>query len=383
MKKVLIVAQAIPQWYVDLLTEAMGEKANVEIITGSKVEGNVILSPPYDAASFKTRLVCWWRHLRFMQKWLKKNRGKHYDLIFAVSNPPINSYIGLRLKKAFHAPFIYMNWDLYPQYIEYMIRNTAVKGVCKLWHLWNSGNYPGIDRMLTIGEVVAESMNRDLKKKIPVSVIPIAADTDKLKPIPKAENPFCVEHDLTDKFVVMYSGKMGYGHNIEIILRAAQRLREQEQIRFVFIGDGPKYAIAEEFRRKHDLRNILLLPLQPEETFPMSMASGDIGIVSQEARMAHLFMPSKAYSMMACGMGIIGICSNDDDLKRMITKHRVGVCIQGDDERVLAEKIMELYRDSDMLAEYKKQAVKTAETRYSKKVITEKYKKVFKKYLDV
>ena len=78
MKQVLIVAQVIPQWYVDTLTEAFGEKAKIDIITGSNVVGNVIPSPQYDPTSFKSRLICWWRHYQFMTSWMKKNTDKHY-----------------------------------------------------------------------------------------------------------------------------------------------------------------------------------------------------------------------------------------------------------------------------------------------------------------
>ena len=382
MKQVLIVAQVIPQWYVDTLTEAFGKNTKIDIITGSNVAGNVIPSPQYDASSFKSRLICWWRHFRFMSKWMRKNADKRYDAIFAISNPPINSYLGLKLKKRFHAPFFYMNWDLYPQCIEYMIHNPAVKLVCRQWHHWNSRNYPKIDCMLTIGDVVAESINQDLTRKIPIHVIPIATDTKRLKPIAKAENPFCVEHGLTDKFVVVYSGKMGYGHNIEVILKAAETLQEQEQIQFVFIGEGPKYQVVQDFIREHGVKNILLLPLQPEETFPLSMACGDIGIVSQEASMAHLFMPSKTYSMMACGMAIVGICSEHDDLQQMIETMQIGTCVYGSKDKELADAILDLYHNRDKLQEMQNRALLAARERYSKSMVVEAYSQLFQQYLE-
>ena len=40
--------------------------------------------------------------------------------------------------------------------------------------------------------------------------------------------------------------------------------------------------------------------------------------LTQEERLAHLFLPSKTYSMMACGMPVIGLCSNKDDLKELL-----------------------------------------------------------------
>lgn len=377
MKKVLVVSQVIPQWYVDLLTQALGEDADIDIITGSQVRGNTIESPKHDPRSLKSRLICWWKHYRFVMSWAKRNRDTRYDLIFAISNPPINSFLGLKLKKLFHAPFVYMNWDLYPQVIEESISNPIVLMVCKGWHCWNSRNYPKIDRMLTIGTVMAESLVKPLKTPIPVEVLPIAVDIDYLKPIPKEENPFCIENDLMDKFVVLYSGKMGLGHNIELILEAAEKLKKNRNICFVFIGDGPKYPVVENFIKEHHSENIKLFPLQPDNVFPYSMACGDVGIVTQEAKMAHLFMPSKTYSMMACGQVIVGICTEHDDLHRLLSDGCFGRAVTKASAEELALQIEELYNNTMQVIEMKVAARKAIEDTYSNKCIQGSYRRLF------
>src|SRR5581483_3562629 len=43
---------------------------------------------------------------------------------------------------------------------------------------------------------------------------------------------------LTDKFVVTYAGALGMANDIETVLRAAARLREDSHIHFLLIGDG-------------------------------------------------------------------------------------------------------------------------------------------------
>ena len=379
MKNVLVVSQVIPQWYIDTLRNALGEESHIDVITGSDVTGvNVIPSPRHDARSFKSRLICWIKHYRFIKKWMISNKHTHYDLIFAVSNPPINAAIGLKLKKQFNAPFIYMNWDLYPQVIEYGVRNVVGKTISRLWHEWNNQNYHKIDRMLTIGNVMAETINNNLKRKIKIDVLPIAVDTNRLHPIEKSDNPFAVEHHLTDKFVILYSGKMGVGHNIELILAASLLLKQYTDIKFVFIGNGPKYEVVKRFMTENNSPNILLLPLQPEEMFPYSMACGDIGIVSQEASMAHLFMPSKTYSMMACGEAIIGIGSERDDLKYLIENGDIGYCITGKNPNKLSELVLNLYHNSSTLQDFQNNARSMAVSNYSIDVIETKYRKLFK-----
>lgn len=377
LRRVLIVSQVIPQWYVDVLTAALGEDCHIDIITGSNVQGNVIPSPKHDANSLKSRLICWYQHLNFMNKWMRENKHQKYDLIFAISNPPINSYIGLKLKKLFRAPFVYMNWDLYPQVIESSISNPIVQLVCKMWHKWNDQNYKKIDRMLTIGDVMAESMVAPLSHKIAVDVLPVSVDTERLKPIPKAENPFSIEHSLTEKFVILYSGKMGMGHNIEVILEASKLLREQKDIVFVFIGGGPKYRLVEEFIAKEQPENVQLYPMQSEEMFPYSMACGDVGIVTQEASMAHLFMPSKTYSMMACGEAIIGICTEHDDLYELLKKKEFGYCVEKANAFGVAECIFKMYRNATLTDQMKSTAVDMIRLHYSNEALIGRYRKLF------
>ena len=384
MKRVLIVSQVIPQWYVDTLCAALGEDTQVDIITGSTVSGGnvtVIPSPQHDPRSMRSRLVCWYKHWVFLSRWAKKNRKICYDMIFAVSNPPVNSFLGLKLKKRFHAPFVYMNWDLYPQLIAYSIRNPLVQAVCRMWSRWNRRHYPEIDRMLTIGNVMAKSACDG--SELDVDVIPIAVDCKRLTPIAKADNPFCRQYDLCDKFVVLYSGKMGRGHNIDVILEAATKLKERQDIRFVFIGEGERYADVEAFVDTYDGDNVLLLPLQSEEVFPYSMACGDIGIVSQEETMAHLFMPSKTYSMMACGQAIVGVCTQDDDLYRLIDARSIGRAVTNNKADELVSVIEELYGNAEKLNACKETARSVAEKEYDLSVITEKYRRLFANVMGV
>jgi len=379
MKRALIVSQAIPQWYVDLLEGALGENYSIDIITGSNVEGNIIKSPKHNAENIKSRLVCWIKHYCFVKKWCRRNRKKSYDIIFATSNPPINSMLGLQLKKKYKCRLYYMNWDLYPQVIEKNFSSSIVKFICRIWNLWNDTNYPKIDQMLTIGEVVAESLVAPLSRPLTVKIMPIAVDTNFLKPIAKCENPFCVRYDLVDKFVVLYSGKMGFGHNIEIILQAAEVLKNHEKLKFVFIGEGPKFDIINEHIKRHGSKNILLLPLQPIEEFKYSMACGDIGIVSQEKEMASLFLPSKVYSMMACGEAIIGLCSLHDDLSGIIKKENIGKVVASLSVDELVEAVLDLYNNEELLAVCKENARNAVVKKYSLDIIEEKYKEMFEK----
>lgn len=380
-KRVLILSQVIPQWYVDVLVNSLGEDVETTFITGSKINGNIINAPEYQPTSLVSRFVTWVKYFLFTYKWARKNKAEKYDLIFSTSNPPFNSFLGLRLKKIFKAPFIMMNWDIYPQCVDYMIKNPVVHLVCNFWHKFNNRNYPEIDKMITIGDVMAESINEKLKTKIDIPVIPIGVDTKSLIPRDKNDNIFCKENKLDDKFTVLYSGKMGYGHNIELILEAAKKLKAYEDIRFVFIGSGQKYATVEKFCENPENTNVLLFPYQPDDIFAYSMACGDVGIVAEEIEMAKLFMPSKTYSMLSCGMPVIGICSDDDDLHNTIEQKNVGFCVTDNNPETLSNYILDLYNDKEKLASLKAKARECAVKYYDIEKIEQQYSELFGQYL--
>ena len=383
-KRVLIISQVLSQSYMDVLCEAFGKETYIDVITGSKLiarnqKVRVFKSPEHKPVSLLSRIQCWFLHYCYINRFMKKNR-EHFNLIFATSNPPINSYIGLKLKNKYRCPFVYMNWDIYPQVIRNTLGNPIAKFICFLWSRWNNINYPHVDKIITLGGVMAESIREDSEKSQPL-VIPLPVDTQLLKPMDKTLNQFAITNDLIDKFIILYSGKIGREHNIEIILQAAERLRGYNNLIFVFIGHGEKVKNIKEFVKKNKLNNILLFPLQSAEMFPFSIAVGDIGIVSLDRKTSKLSVPSKIYSMMACGEAIVGISSGKDDLSELITSNRIGEVVTGENPEMLAGVIEKLYYNTNLLNDYKNNSRKTV-IQFGIDKIIERYKKLFEEVLD-
>ena len=379
MRKVLLISQALNPSLAQLLTEALKD-AEITIITGSEITGHVISSPPHDPRSITSRLKCWIAHWRFVDRWSREHRTERFDLIFMTSNPPINLMLGLQLKKRHHAKLVYMNWDLYPQGIEVLMKGVISSSAAAVWHAWNRKNYKKIDQIITIGNVVAESIQETIPDPLHIEVIPIAVDTREIVPIPKEENPFIRENGLSGKFIVLYSGKLGRGHDIEGILSAAKHLESVPDIVFVFIGKGEKRHLVEE-RIQAGSTNLRLFDLQPREVFFKSIAIGDIGIVAQEKSCAKYFMPSKTYSMMAAGEAIVGLCSDHDDLQQVIENHGIGYAVKSGDPKELADRIKELYNNPDLLQEFQRRSRQTAEEYYSTEAVKQLYETLFDRIL--
>jgi glycosyltransferase involved in cell wall biosynthesis len=351
----------------------------MDIITGSNLQENgFVKAPSHKANSVFSRLFSWYAFYKFVNKYTRKNKNEKYEFIFATSNPPINSYLGLKLKKRFNTNFVFMNWDLYPQVIESSMKGIIPKIISKFWHYKNSRIYPKIDRMITIGEVMGQTINASLEKKIPIDIIPMFTDTQQLQPIPKSKNEFCIKNNLVDKFIVLYSGKMGLGHNLKILLNASTYLSGYNDILFLFIGYGQQYNFIEKWISENKVKNIRIMPLQSEKDFPKSMASGDIGFVSQEKAASKFFMPAKTYDMMSCGLAILAYSEGNDDLSNLVKSHQIGKTLSQNDPEHLSKLIKELYLNKNLLNLYKENARKTAIELFDIEPVTSKYRKAFK-----
>ena len=126
-------------------------------------------------------------------------------------------------------------------------------------------------------------------------------DTTRMRPLPR-RNRFRAEHDLWDRFVVLYAGNIGIHQGLDFLLEAAGRLAENKEIVFVIAGDGNYRERLALHLAETPRPNVLLLPLQPKERLAEMLSSADVGIVMETRQMSQsMSLPSKSLNQLACG----------------------------------------------------------------------------------
>ena len=375
MKKILVVSQVVPQWFIDQIKMAFSESVELICITGSEVSGcEIIPAPHYENKSYKTKIRSWIKFNSFLKHWLKDMDDK-IDIIIATSNPPINSITIVKQKK--HVPFAFIDWDPYPQGILSYGKTLPLRVVYHVWNKINNKYYPLIDRIITLGPSMEKEVRNSISTKINIESIPISVDTDRIKPIAKENNLFLKNNKLFEKKIILFSGAMGYTKNIELILDTADLMKYNSEICFVMIGSGPKYEIADQIIKKKELNNVHLFPLQSEEMYPFSIACGDIALLPEQIKKESTCVPSRTYSMMAAGEAIVAISHPENDLSKMIVSNQIGEVVSIEDPKELKRVLIELISDEERLSRFKQNARKTAEQYYSLETVTKQYKKVF------
>jgi len=206
------------------------------------------------------------------------------------------------------------------------------------------------DHIVVIGEGFRRNL---LDKGVPaekMTILPNWVDTDFLKPLPK-DNPVARKYGLQDKFVVMYSGTISISSNLalERVLEAAGRLKGEEDLLFVIVGEGLKKDSLLEKARGLGLDNVRFLPFQPYEDLPNLLASSDVLLVPLDSEKSQLSVPSKLYNFLAAGRPILGLATPDSEVAALIRETDCGAVAAPDDREGFAETLLGLMRDPESL----------------------------------
>ena len=150
-----------------------------------------------------------------------------------------------------------------------------------------------------------------------------------------------------EDFLVGYFGLHGLFQGLEVVVEAAEKLRDIPTIKFVMVGDGPcKEALIESSERKR-LKNLRFIDLVDQECIPSFLASCDVALVPLAAEFPAT-MPSKVYEALASGVPVV--ISSGCEGARVIDEGNAGRTFRPGDSKELAEVLAELDEDREKLS---------------------------------
>jgi lipopolysaccharide/colanic/teichoic acid biosynthesis glycosyltransferase/glycosyltransferase involved in cell wall biosynthesis len=176
-----------------------------------------------------------------------------------------------------------------------------------------------------------------------ISLIPNGADPDAFDPDDAGER---MRHELgaEGKFVVTYAGALGPANDIPTLLRAADRLRNEPDIRFLLIGDGKARAELEATARERTLPNVTFTGPLSKAEIPEALAASDACVaILRDIPMFRTTYPNKVFDYMAAGRPTI--LAIDGAIRQVIEAAGGGICVPPGDDRALAEAVLALSRD--------------------------------------
>lgn len=173
-----------------------------------------------------------------------------------------------------------------------------------------------------------------------VSYLYLEPDGDLFKPA-AAENK-------KNKFIVFWYGKCWPLQGVEVILKAAEILKEEPDIIFRLVGPvRKKYGY---LARNLDTRNIEFIDYIPYERLPLEIAKADLclGGHFSDLPKAKRVIPGKAIQFIACGKKTI---LGDNPANRELFNETENIYfVKMNSEQELAERILEVKEVEERLA---------------------------------
>jgi glycosyltransferase involved in cell wall biosynthesis len=146
------------------------------------------------------------------------------------------------------------------------------------------------------------------------------------------------------KFVVSYVGTHGMAHGLDSVLDVAAALRPQDQIRFLFVGEGAERRRLEARAKTESLGNVLFLGVLPRDAMSEVYATSDLCLVPlRKTELFHTVLPSKIFEIL--GMARPLLLSVDGEARALVEASGGGVFVPPEDAPAMAEAILRLAQD--------------------------------------
>jgi glycosyltransferase involved in cell wall biosynthesis len=273
---------------------------------------------------------------------LLRGNKRRWDVAFVFEISPVTQiFPAVVLRRLWKVPFAVWVQDLWPESVTAsgLVQSSFVVGAIRRLSRWL---YNRADLLLGSSEAFLPRLQA------------LGASPDRLGYLPNwAEDSYAAPVETSGKqaaweggFPVMFAGNIGRVQGMETILDAAERLRGEPEVRWVFVGDGSlRTWIGEESARRKLSDRVFLVGRRPVTEMPGLFAKAGAMLVSLKPDdVVSLTIPAKLQTYLAAGRPVLG--SIDGEAARVIEESGAGFASPAGDASGLAGNVMRLLRMS-------------------------------------
>lgn len=244
-----------------------------------------------------------------------------FDACLALTTPPFIAAVGALLKRTRGTRLALWTMDLWPDVAEALGSVRPGGGLSRTLRGLAGRLYRESDAVVSLGETMTERLRSQGVPAAKLLTVHNWVPGEAVRPLPWGAN------HMDGRFVVMYSGNMGAAHEFGTILDAADRLRADPAIRFVFVGTGRRRAEVVEAVRRRGLSNVSFESPQPLERLSELLGSASVHLVSMLPGVEGILVPSKIYGIMAAARPAIMVGSMRNEVAQLLAESGGGFTV--------------------------------------------------------
>ena len=206
-------------------------------------------------------------------------------------------------------------------------------------------------------------------------------DTKKFYQSQELGNHFRRKFKLEEKLIIGYVGTLGMSHSLDTIIEVSEKFSGNDNIHFIFVGDGSKRKDLAVSIHNRSLKNVSIIPPQTKDYMPSVWNACDIALVTlKDSPVFKSVIPSKIFECMATGTPMI-LSMPAGEATEIITKNVTGVSCLAENEAMLYDKIKLLIEDHCLRNQFSKNGLKVSKL-YERKKMADKMYTIIEKLND-
>jgi glycosyltransferase involved in cell wall biosynthesis len=229
-----------------------------------------------------------------------------FDVVVALTSPPLISLLGSLFVQMKGGRFFFWVMDLNPDeaIAAGWLKENSLAG--KILKSFLGFSLRHASRVIVLDRFMRERILKHGISDERITVLPPWAHGDAVFD-EAGRLAFREHHNLSQKFVVMYSGNHSPCHPLNTLLEAALRLADKNEIAFCFVGGGSEQAKVKAFAAQHKLNRVSSLPYQPLKGLVGSLSAADLHAVVMGDGFSGIVHPCKVYNILSIGIPVLYI----------------------------------------------------------------------------
>ncbi len=301
-------------------------------------------------------------------------RFRQGDRVLVVTTPPNMPFVVALAALTKGAAYTLLIHDNYPEILIACGKTQPGSLLVSVVSYLNRWLYKSAAKIIVVGRDMQELLRAKTDGlDVPITNIPNWSELESVSPADRSGNLLLREIGLSDKFVFLYAGNMGYPNDLESIVECADSLQDRTDVHFVFLGTGVKRKWLEDYASDRELGNVTILDPRPRSQQSDFLNACDVALVSLVAKMTGVSMPSRTYNILAAGKPILALTDRESELARVINEEKVGWIVPPGDPVSLRNTILDILNERESLGAMAASARSAALTKYSLETALERY----------
>lgn len=288
-----------------------------------------------------------------IEKAIKKYySNEKFDLIFGYTPFMANYKLFFKLKKRYNTKAILFLWDIFPQNAKDlgMFRNEIL---FKFLKFREKMMYKIFDKIICNCQGQIDYILKN-KYKTKEKLI-LIRNSEFFK-----ENELINKEELKkemgykkDDIISIFGGNMGEPQELENIVNMIVTLKENSNLKFIFLGDGTQIKKLKSMKKYNEIKNLEILDFVERERYEKILRMCDVGLISLNKNYTVPNFPAKVTGYVKEGIPIFASLDNCSIkyLGKFIEENKIGKAAEAGNVQDMKIKFLNLIEN---ISEYKK-----------------------------